>query len=221
MNHTAIRVLIVDDHRIVREGIRALLSEFEDIQVVGEAGSGQEGVNLVPALQPHVILMDLVMPGMDGIEATRRITAAAPAARVLVLTSFLTADRLYPAIKAGALGYLLKDTSSVDLVEAIRQVDRGEPSLPPEIAHLILSELRQPAPGLSPGPDALTDREVEVLRLVGQGKTNREIAAKLSVSPETARGHVNNILSKLHVANRVQATLYALREGISSLDDSE
>jgi two-component system, NarL family, response regulator LiaR len=221
MNHAPIHVLIVDDHRIVREGISALLSEFADVQVVGEAGNGREGVALAQELQPHVTLMDLVMPGMDGIEATRRITSRQPAARVLVLTSFLTADRLYPAIKAGAIGYLLKDTSSAELVEAIRQVDRGEPSLPPEIAHLILSELRQPAAGDKPGPDALTDREVEVLRLVGQGKTNREIASKLSVSPETARGHVNHILSKLHVANRVQATLYALREGISSLDDSE
>jgi NarL family two-component system response regulator LiaR len=219
MNHSPIRVLVVDDHRIVREGIRALLSEFEDIQVVGEAGSGREGVHLAQELQPNVILMDLVMPGMDGVQATRRITSRQPAARVLVLTSFLTADKLYPAIKAGALGYLLKDTSSADLVEAIRQVDRGMPSLSSEIAHLILAELRQPAPGDKPGPDALTEREVEVLRLVGQGKTNREIAAQLSVSPETARGHVNNILSKLHVANRVQATLYALREGISSLDD--
>jgi NarL family two-component system response regulator LiaR len=220
MNHTPIRVLIVDDHRIVREGIRALLSEFGDVQVVGEASSGLEGVDLAQALQPHVILMDLVMARMDGIEATRRITARQLTARVLVLTSFLTADRLYPAIKAGALGYLLKDTSSADLVDAIRRVDRGEPSLPPEIAHLILAELRQPAPGDKPGPDALTDREVEVLRLVGQGKTNREIAAQLSVSPDTARGHVNNILGKLHVANRVQATLYALRAGLNSLDDT-
>jgi NarL family two-component system response regulator LiaR len=221
MNHAPIRVLIVDDHRLVREGIRTFLNEVEDIQVVGETGNGREAIDLAQELRPDVILMDLVMPEMDGVEAARRITIAQPEVRVLVLTSFLTADKLYPAIKAGALGYLLKDTASEDLVEAIRRVDRGEPSLSPEIARLILSELKQPAPDDHQGPDPLTDREVEVLRLVGQGKSNKEIASKLGVSPETARGHVNHILSKLHVANRVQATLYALREGISSLDDSE
>jgi NarL family two-component system response regulator LiaR len=221
MNDAPIRVIIVDDHRIVREGIRALLSEIEDIRVVGEASDGRASIDLAQELRPDVILMDLMMPGMDGVEATRRITSGQTEARILVLTSFLTAEKLFPAIKAGALGYLLKDTASADLVEAIRQVHRGEPSLSPEIARLMLSELRRPAPGDKLGPDALTGREVEVLRLVGQGKTNKEIASQLCISQETARGHVNRILSKLHVANRVQATLYALREGISSLDETE
>ena len=219
MDHTAIRVLIVDDHAIVRKGIRALLAEIEDIDVIGEAGNGEEAVSQANALSPDVILMDLVMPGVDGIQATRQITAEEPCPSVLVLTSFASDDKVFPAIKAGALGYLLKDSEPSALLTAIRQVHRGEPSLQPSIAQKVLKELKAPA-ALQPTPDPLTERELEVLRLVAKGMTNPEIAQHLVVTEATVRTHVSNILGKLHLANRVQATLYALHEGITSLDDS-
>jgi NarL family two-component system response regulator LiaR len=217
MSQTPIRVLVVDDHRLVREGIQVLLAEVDGIEFVGEAGNGLASIDLAEQLQPDVILMDLVMPQMDGIEAIRQITAAHPHIRILVLTSFITDNKVFPAIKAGALGYLLKDTASAELIEAIRQVYRGEPSLHPEIARKMLSELGQSNSIDKPTPEPLTRRELEVLDLVAQGLSNQEIADQLQISKETARTHVNHILAKLHVANRVQATLYALRQGISSL----
>lgn len=217
MSDTPIRVLMVDDHNIVREGVELLLGEIEDIELVGQARSGAQGIALAKELQPDVVLMDLVMPEMDGVEATRRIMAEHPHIRVLVLTSFITADKVFPAIKAGASGYLLKDTTSAELIEAIRQVHRGEPFLHPDIARMILDEIGGPSEKGKLTPEPLTARELEVLALVAQGKSNKEIAEELSISPETARTHVNRILSKLHVANRVQATLYALRQGIADL----
>jgi NarL family two-component system response regulator LiaR len=220
MDQAQVRVLIVDDHAIVRKGIRALLAEIDTIQVVGEASDGQQAVAQTQALQPDVILMDLVMPRMDGIEATRRITAAEHAGpRVLVLTSFAGDDKVFPAIKAGALGYLLKDSEPADLVQAIHQVSRGEPSLQPSIARKVLQELKHPS-RRPPTPDPLTGRELEVLGLVSKGLSNPEIAERLTVTEATVRSHVSNILSKLHLANRVQATLYALQAGLTSLDDS-
>ena len=214
-----IRVLIVDDQPIVRKGVCALLAEIEDIEVVGEGSDGKEAVAQAEALSPDVILMDLVMPVMDGIEAIRQITARQPAPRVLVLTSFAADDKVFPAIKAGALGYLLKESEPAELVQAIRQVHRGEPSLHPTIAQKVLRELKRP-PKRPPTPDPLTNREVEVLRLVAKGLGNREIAERLVVTEATVRSHVSNVLSKLHVANRVQATLYALQEGLTSLDSA-
>jgi NarL family two-component system response regulator LiaR len=213
-----IQVLIVDDHAIVRKGTRALLAEVEGIDVAGEAADGQEAVEQARSLQPDVILMDLVMPGMDGIEAIRRIKENQPELRILALTSFAADDKIFPAIKAGALGYLLKVADPEDLVNAIRQVHRGEPSLHPSIARKVLQEISTPHPKVT-SPDPLTDREVEVLRLVAQGLSNQEIANRLSIAEVTVRTHVSNILSKLHLANRVQATLYALREGFATLDD--
>jgi NarL family two-component system response regulator LiaR len=213
-----IRVLLVDDHALLRKGIRALLSTELDIEVVGEAGDGAEAVALADTLRPDVILMDLVMPEMDGIEATREVTARQPGVRVLVLTSFVADDKVFPAIKAGALGYILKDTSPDDLVRAIRQVYRGEPTLEPEIARKVLFELAQP-PKRPLTPDPLTGRELDVLRLLAQGKSNREIAEDLVLAEMTVRSHVSNILGKLHVASRTQAALYALKEGLASLDD--
>jgi NarL family two-component system response regulator LiaR len=211
-------VLIVDDQAIVRAGIRALLAEVDTIAVAGEAGDGETAIALAEDLEPDVILMDLVMPGVDGIEAIRQITRRKQEARVLVLTSFASDAKVFPAIKAGALGYLLKDSEPADLLEAIQQVHRGEPSLHPIIARKVLEEMqrssRQP-----PTPDPLTDRELQVLRLVAKGLTNRAIAERLVVSEATARSHVSNILGKLHLANRVQATLYALQEGLASLED--
>ena len=218
METGTIRVLICDDHAILRKGIRALLSTEPDIQVVGEACDGQEVLAQVEALEPDVVLMDLVMPKMDGIEATRRLTGQGAWTRVLVLTSFAADDKVFPAIKAGALGYILKDSGPDDLVQAIRQVHRGEPSLEPEIARKVLFELAHP-PQRPPTPDPLTEREMDVLRLIAQGKSNRDIAEDLVLAELTVRTHVSNILGKLHLASRTQAALYALKEGLASLDD--
>jgi NarL family two-component system response regulator LiaR len=227
-NGGAIRVLIVDDHAIVRDGICALLATKPDIEVVGEAGNGREAVSKAQSLLPDVILMDLMMPEMDGIEAIRRIVAHRPGARILVLTSFAADDKVFPAIKAGAMGYLLKDSESEDLVRAIHQVYRGESSLHPQIARKLLQELSsppQPPPTPEPvsGPtvDPLTEREVQVLQLLARGLSNQEIADQLVIVEGTVRAHVSNILSKLHLVSRTQATLYALREGLASLDDIE
>jgi NarL family two-component system response regulator LiaR len=214
----AIRVLIADDHAILRKGIRALLGTEPDIEVVGETADGLETVAQAEALHPDVVLMDLVMPEMDGIEATRRITAEQPEVRILVLTSFAADDKVFPAIKAGALGYILKDSGPADLVQAIHQVYLGQPSLEPAIALKMLQELSHPSQPQA-GPDPLSDREMEVLRLLAQGKSNREIAAQLVIAELTVRTHVSNILGKLHLANRTQAALYALKEGLASLDD--
>ena len=220
MNEPAIRVLVVEDHRIVREGIRSLMEDVADIEIIGEARNGLEGVDQAHNLLPDVILMDLKMPHMDGLEATRLIKKEHPDIPILVLTSFIADDKVFPAIKAGAAGYLLKDTGSRELIDAIRQVHRGESSMHPQIALKVLAELRHPA---ADGPltlDPLTEREVEVLKLVAKGYSNKDIAAELQISVHTARTHVNHILNKLHLANRVQATLYALREGVSSLEES-
>jgi NarL family two-component system response regulator LiaR len=230
-NASAIRVLVVDDHAIVRDGICALLATKRDIEVVGEAGNGKEAVSQAQSLQPDVILMDLMMPVMDGIEAIHRIVAQRPGARILVLTSFAADDKVFPAIKAGAMGYLLKDSESETLVRAIHQVYRGESSLHPKIARKLLQELSsppQPPPTPAAPPvgaldespvDPLTEREVEVLKLVARGWSNREIADQLVIVEGTVRAHVSNILSKLHLVSRTQATLYALREGLASLND--
>jgi NarL family two-component system response regulator LiaR len=213
-----IRVLIADDHAILRKGVRALLSTEPDIEVVGETGDGLETVAQAQALRPDVILMDLVMPEMDGIEATRRITAKQPGVRILVLTSFAADDKVFPAIKAGALGYILKDSGPDELVQAIHQVYRGQPSLEPSIALKLLQELSHPSQRpLTPEP--LSERELEVLRLLAQGKSNREIANQLVITELTVRTHVSSILGKLHLASRTQAALYALKEGLASLDD--
>ena len=220
MAKKAIHLLIVDDQGIVRKGIRALLAEVDGMEVLGEASDGLEAVRQAEALHPDVILMDLAMPNMDGIEAIRQIVARQPKARILALTSFATDDKVFPAIKAGALGYLLKDSQPEDLITAIKNVQRGEPFLHPSIARKVLDELSHPA-GSPPTPEPLTGREMEVLQLVSQGLSNQEIAERLVIGDATVRTHIGNILSKLHLANRVQATLYALRKGLSSLDDSK
>ena len=211
-----IRVLVVDDHLIVRAGLRALLAEVPDMEVIGEAEDGRRATELARSLRPDVILMDLVMPKVDGIEAIRQITAEHPTARILALTSFSADDKVFPALKAGALGYLLKDTEPRDLVRAIRQVHRGESSLHPSVARKVLQEFHLPH-AAEKSPERLTARESEVLCQVAQGLTNQEIADTLFVSEATVRTHVSNILAKLHMANRVQATLYALKTGIATL----
>jgi NarL family two-component system response regulator LiaR len=218
MSEGLIRVLIVDDHPIVIGGIRAFLEEAEDIQIIGEAHNGIMAIQAFKQLKPDVTLMDLIMPEMDGIEAIRLITEDEPEAKILVLTSFITDDKVFPAIKAGAMGFLLKDSEPKELINAIRSVDKGEPTLQPNIARKVLRELGRPR-AEEPIPDPLTDRETEVLRLLAKGLDNQEIAERLFVAEVTVRTHISRILRKLQLANRVQATLFALKKGLTSLDD--
>jgi two-component system, NarL family, response regulator LiaR len=219
-NPKSIRVFIAEDHAIVRKGVRTLLSLEKDIEVVGEAANGREAIEQVGKLNPDVILMDLAMPELDGIQAIQQIRGNQPDAKVLVLTSFATDDKIFPAIKAGALGYLLKDSDPAELAMAIRQVNAGECSLHPIVARKLLDELNLSVKH-SPTAQSLTEREVEVLRMVAQGKSNRQIADELVIGLGTVRAHLSNILGKLHLASRTQATLYALREGLASLDDAD
>jgi NarL family two-component system response regulator LiaR len=218
MTKKPIKLLVVDDQNIVRKGIRALLEQVDDMDVIGEAANGEEAVVEARRLKPDVILMDLMMPKMDGITAIREIQASQLRARIIALTSFVTEDKVFPAIKAGAMGYLLKDSEPEDLITAIRKVNRGEPSLHPIVAKMVLDELAQPVKQpLTPEP--LTEREVDIIRLVAQGLSNRQIAEHLVIGEATVRTHVGNVLNKLHLANRVHATLYALRVGLTSLDE--
>ena len=216
MTTEPIQVLLVDDHAVVRRGLSAFLSTYSDITVVGEASSGAEGIELASRLLPDVVLMDLLMPEMDGIEATRRIRAAVPSAQVIVLTSYSEDERIFPAIKAGALSYLLKDVKPDDLVRAIKAARRGEATLHPSVAARLMRELT--AARSSP-LDELTEREREVLAYVAQGMSNAEIAAQLIIGERTVKTHVSNILSKLHLQDRTQAALLALRERLVPLDE--
>lgn len=219
-----IRILIADDHTVVRRGLRALLFTEPGLEVIGEAADGAEAVVQAHTLQPHVILLDMQMPRLDGLGVIKEITKYQSDVRILVLTSFSEEDKLFPAIKAGALGYLLKDCSADELIEAIRAVARGEAALHPTVARKVLQELRQPtsfAPAAlaeeQPAGTVLTERELEVLRLVAEGLSNQDIADRLIVSERTVRTHVSAILGKLQLANRTQAALYALREGFTTL----
>lgn len=214
----SIRILITDDHAIVRKGVRTLINSEAGMEVVGEAADGIEAVLKARSLQPDVILMDLVMPRQGGVESIIQIKKERPDARILVLTSFAEEEKVFSAIKAGALGYLLKDSSPEQLVQAIHDVYRGESSLHPTIALKLIREISQPA-DLPPTEDPLTEREVEVLKLVAQGLTNQEIAEALFISERTVGNHIGSMLNKLHLANRTQVALYALRKGLASLDD--
>jgi NarL family two-component system response regulator LiaR len=213
-----IRILIIDDHAIVREGLRGLIEIEPDMELVGEAVSGEEGVEKALALRPDVILMDLLMPGMDGVTAIAKIKSQWQEACVLVLTSFFEDNKVFPAIESGALGYLLKDTQPDELLSAIRGVYRGETMLHPSIAKKIMQRIQdQKHDSRHQGPE-LTERELDVLRLLAQGDGDREIAEKLVVSERTVHFHVGHILSKLHLANRTQAALYAIRKGLAKPD---
>jgi NarL family two-component system response regulator LiaR len=213
-----IHILVVDDHPIVREGLRGLISGKPDMDLAGEARDGQEAVLQARALQPDVILMDLVMPGKSGLQAIQEIMGENPEARILVLTSFGEDDQVLSAVKAGALGYLLKDTSPKELLEAIRCVYRGESSLHPAVARKLILGYGQDHETRS-STSALTEREVDVLKLVARGLSNQDIAQQLHISEGTVRFHITNILGKLALENRTQAALYALREGLVSLED--
>jgi len=213
-----IHILIAGDHAIVREGLRTLIDAKPGMELVGEARDGVEAVTMASTLHPDVILMDMVMPRKDGLAAIKDIIQENSEARILVLTSFDDDDRVFSAIKAGALGYLLKDSSPQQLLEAIRDVYHGRSSLHPTIALKVIRELNQPS-DLPPTEEPLTEREAETLRLIAQGLSNQDIAEQLTISERTVGKHVSNILDKLHLANRTQAALYALRHGLASLDD--
>jgi NarL family two-component system response regulator LiaR len=214
-----IRVLLVDDHAVVRKGLRALLDREPGIEVTGEAEGGEQAIRAMDRLRPDVILMDLEMPGVGGIEATRNITETYPEAKVVVLTSHASEEDVFPALKAGALGYLLKHSAPEEVLQAIRQAQRGETVLHPAIARMVLQELHRPSSAPQPKTtDPLSERELEVLRLIARGMSNQEIADRLVVGEATVRSHVSAILRKLQLASRTQAALYALRERLASLD---
>ncbi len=217
MTHSKIRILIADDHPIVREGLGAILSAQPDMELVGEAADGAQAVTLALQNRPDVILLDLEMPLKDGVTVIREVIKALPQARIMVLTSYGDDERVFPAIKSGALGYLLKDTPRERLLQSIRDVAQGQAILHPTIAIKVMRELNQPS-DLPPTPAPLTEREMDTLRLVARGLSNQEIATELTIHERTVAKYVGSILDKLHLANRTQAALYALREGLAKLD---
>jgi len=214
----SIRVLIVDDHEIVREGLQTLLAEEADFEVVGVAGDGAMAVALAEATKPDVVIMDLVMPGLNGIEATRRILGNNPEARVLVLTTFADDQRVREAIQAGAIGYLLKDVLKADLLRALRDAAVGRPSLHPEVQQYLMREVAgKPSVSQEQAPPhaSLTEREVGILRLIAEGRSNKEIAAALFLTEGTIKGYVSTIFDKLGVEDRTQAALYAVKHRLT------
>jgi NarL family two-component system response regulator LiaR len=209
-----ITVMIVDDHEMVRRGACSYLEAQPDISVVAQAGSGEEAVTLAQESVPDVVLMDLVMPGMDGVEATRRVKNASPRTQIIVLTSFHQDEYIFPALQAGAISFLLKDVKASELLDAIRRAARGEATLHPRIAARVIKAFRSLEPGEATPFTTLTEREMEVLKLIAKGYANDKIAEQLVISVGTVKGHVSNILSKLHLGDRTQAAAYAWQEGI-------
>ena len=209
-----ISVLLVDDHGMVRQGVRAFLETQSDISVIGEAGSGEDAIQLAGQLIPDVVLMDLIMPNMDGVETTRRVKQVSPRSQIVVLTSYHEDEHILPALKVGALSYILKDVSAEELASAVRKAAAGEAVLHPRVAARVIKEL-QGARDEKVNPfTELSERELEVLKLIADGMSNAEMAAKLVLSEKTIKGHVINILSKLHLVDRTQAAVYAWREGV-------
>ena len=214
----AITVMIVDDHEMVRRGACSYLEAQPDISVVAQASSGEEAVKLAQEFIPDVVLMDLVMPGMDGVEATRRVKDISPRSQIIILTSFHQDEYIFPALQAGAISYLLKDVKATELVEAIRRAARGEATLHPRIAARVITTFRGLEPEEATLFIALTEREMEVLKLIAKGNSNDKIAEQLVISMGTVKGHVSNILSKLHLVDRTQAAAYAWQAGIVCRD---
>src|SRR5437016_4659311 len=214
-----ISLLITDDHALVRQGIRAFLELQPDLNVIGEAGSGEEAVRMAAELVPDVVLMDLVMPGIGGVEATRQVKQVSPHSQVIVLTSYHEDEHIFPALRAGALSYVLKDIDPDDLADTVRKAARGESVLHPRVASRVVQELRgtkRDAPNLF---TELSDRELDVLRLIADGLSNAEIAKRLIISEKTVKGHVSNILSKLHMLDRTQAAVFAWQQGLVARRD--
>jgi NarL family two-component system response regulator LiaR len=210
----AITVMIVDDHEMVRQGACSYLEAQADISVIAQAGTGEEAVQLVQECIPDVILMDLVMPGMDGVETTRRVKNLSPRTQIIILTSFHQDEFIFPALQAGAISYLLKDVKARDLVDAIRRAARGEATLHPRIAARVIKTFRNLESEEATPFTSLTGRELEVLKLIAKGSSNENIAGQLVISVGTVKGHVSNILSKLHLVDRTQAAAYAWQAGI-------
>ena len=216
-----IMVLLVDDHQVVRQGVRAFLDVQPDMLVVGEAESGEMAVKMASEFAPDVILMDLLMPGMDGVEATRRIKQISPHTQIIILTSYHDDEHIFPAIRAGALSYVLKNIGPAELTEVVRKAAMGEAVLNSQVAARLVQEFRG-AGNEAPNPFVeLSDREMEVLRLIAEGQRNADIADELVISEKTVKNHVSNILSKLHLADRTQAAVYAWREGIVRRDSPD
>jgi NarL family two-component system response regulator LiaR len=212
----SISVLIVDDHDVVRQGLQTFLDLVDDFDVVGQANNGVEAVAQTSRLGPDIVLMDLMMPEMDGIEATRQIGSLNPSTKVIVLSSFSDDNMVFSAIRAGAKGYLLKDISSAELADAIRAVHKGDPHLHPEIAKKLMNQFVDLAGKTDTVSEDLTPREIEVLRLIAEGMNNSELAQALFISEKTVKTHVHNILSKLNLADRTQAAVYAFKHGLVS-----
>ena len=210
-----IRILLVDDHSVVRQGLRMFLALDPELEVIGEAADGAEAVRMARELNPDVVLMDMLMPVMDGVAATAAIRRELPDTEVIALTSVLEDEKVIGAVRAGAIGYLLKDTEADDLRRAIKAAANGQVQLSPKAAARLMREVRAPD-----SPEALTERETDVLRLLAQGKSNKEIAHQLSLSEKTVKTHVSNILAKLGVPSRTQAALYAVRIGLVSIDSA-
>ncbi len=211
---TPISIIIVDDHEVVRNGIRAYLETLPEFQVVGEAASGEEAIQMVGDLIPDVVLMDLIMPGMDGIETTRAVKKVSPRTQVVVLTSYHEDEHIFPALKAGAISYILKDMKMEKLTEALQRAVRNEVTLHPLVAARVLRNLRGESADEETIYADLTERELDVLKLIANGLSNSQIAAELVISENTVKGHVSNILSKLHLADRTQVAVYAWQKGI-------
>lgn len=209
-----ITVLLVDDHEVVRNGVSAFLASQPDFEVVGEAKSGTEAVNLAMKTVPDVVLMDLVMAKMDGVEATRQVKTVSPRTKIVVLTSYHQDEYIFPALQAGAISYILKDVKMDELADALRRASQGEATLHPRVASRVIQELHGVnREELNPYTE-LTEREMEVLKLIAKGQSNSEIADSLVISVNTVKGHVSNILSKLHLADRTQAAVFAWQQGI-------
>ncbi len=207
-------ILIVDDHSIVRQGVRAFLEAQADLSVVGEAESGEQAIQLAQKYLPDVVLMDLLMAGMNGVEATRLVKQVSPRSQIIVLTSYYDDENIFPALRAGAISYTLKDIHPTELIEAVRKTARGESVLHPRVASRVVQEVRELKPAVPAAFAELTERELDVLRLIAEGESNAVIAGKLVLSEKTVKGHVSNILSKLHIVDRTQAAVFAWQQGL-------